>query len=94
MHREASILVDMRRSAMVESHRGAAGPSPSVSTAGSGRSRGKRLFGRLFRRTGHLEQVEFCDSCGEVCTQECRAEAHRERIRETVLHAVYLPPRH
>jgi hypothetical protein len=29
--------------------------------------------------------VEFCDSCGEVCTAVCRAEARRDRQRAQAL---------
>ena len=35
----------------------------------------------LRRRTTQWRGVEFCESCGEVCTSNCRAEARRERTR-------------
>ncbi|CAL9471214.1 hypothetical protein SUDANB121_02855 [Nocardiopsis dassonvillei] len=79
---------------MVGSRGIAAGPEPSGGTAGSGRPRGRGLFGRWFGGAERLGRVEFCDSCGEVCTQACRAEAHRERVRETALRSVHLPHSH
>jgi hypothetical protein len=30
-------------------------------------------------------QVQFCDTCSQVCTPTCRANALRERARTTVL---------
>lgn len=36
-----------------------------------------------FRR--RASSVSFCDSCGQVCTAACRAEAHRDRARRAVL---------
>jgi hypothetical protein len=41
----------------------------------------------LRRRTNDRLQVTFCDSCAQVCTAECRAEAHRDRARTSVLFA-------
>lgn len=38
---------------------------------------------KLIRR---LSRVEFCESCGQVCTAECRAEAHRARVRSSHMH--------
>ncbi|NIK59865.1 hypothetical protein [Kribbella shirazensis] len=36
---------------------------------------------KLVRRMVRLGRVEFCDGCGQVCTAQCRAEAHRDRLR-------------
>lgn len=40
-----------------------------------------KIIQRLTRRGA----VEFCDSCGEVCTAACRAEARRDRLRAQTL---------
>ncbi len=37
------------------------------------------------RRTADLAAVTFCDSCGQVCTAECRAAAHDDRVRTAAL---------
>lgn len=79
---------------MVGSRGIAAGSEPSGATTGSGSPRGRGLFGRWFGTAERLGRVEFCDSCGEVCTQACRADAQRERARETALRAFHLPPGH
>lgn len=39
------------------------------------------MFGRGRRDRRARGQVEFCDSCVQVCTPDCRADAHRDRIR-------------
>jgi hypothetical protein len=39
----------------------------------------------LRRRRSSLSSVSFCDSCGQVCTAACRADAHRDRARRIVL---------
>jgi hypothetical protein len=31
------------------------------------------------RRTSNGEQVEFCERCGSICDQACRAEALRDQ---------------
>jgi hypothetical protein len=36
----------------------------------------KRLIRK--RSTAH---VDFCDSCGQVCTSACRAQASRDRLK-------------
>jgi hypothetical protein len=40
---------------------------------------------RRRRRTADLSAVSFCDSCGQVCTAECRAAARHDRIRTVAL---------
>lgn len=37
----------------------------------------------MFRRSRKVEvaSADFCDSCGQVCTSACRAEAQRDRVR-------------
>lgn len=37
------------------------------------------------RRTADLATVAFCDSCGQVCTAQCRAAAHYDRVRTAAL---------
>lgn len=37
------------------------------------------------RRTVNLASVTFCDGCGQVCTADCRAAAHYDRVRATAL---------
>jgi hypothetical protein len=41
---------------------------------------------KLIRRLSRLRSVEFCESCGQVCTAACRAEAHRARVRTSHMH--------
>ena len=41
---------------------------------------------KLVRRLSRLRSVEFCESCGQVCTAACRAEAHRARVRTSHIH--------
>ncbi|SCF13633.1 hypothetical protein GA0070564_103432 [Micromonospora mirobrigensis] len=41
---------------------------------------------KLFRRRhADAQAVRFCDSCGQVCTAACRADAHYQRNRATAL---------
>ncbi len=40
------------------------------------------------RLTGHQGAVEFCEACGQVCTPQCRSQAHRDRARTQALHHV------
>ncbi len=42
------------------------------------------LTGAASRRPA---EVEFCDSCSQVCDSACRAAAHRARIQQSVLAA-------
>jgi hypothetical protein len=44
------------------------------------------MFAKLRQRRHTLRGPEFCDSCGQVCTTECRARAHIERNRVEVLY--------
>lgn len=41
---------------------------------------------KLFRRRHTAAHgVTFCDSCGQVCTADCRTDARYERTRTTAL---------
>ncbi|MCW3816150.1 hypothetical protein ONA91_17035 [Micromonospora sp. DR5-3] len=41
---------------------------------------------KLFRRRHvDVQGVTFCESCGQVCTAACRADARYERTRTTAL---------
>ena len=40
---------------------------------------------KLRRRLGQVRGVEFCESCSEVCTAQCRADARIERTRVAAL---------
>jgi len=44
------------------------------------------MFTRVRRRRATASGVEFCDSCVQVCTARCRAEARIERTRTEVLY--------
>jgi hypothetical protein len=39
------------------------------------------MFAKLRQRRSAARGVEFCESCGQVCTTECRAQARLEQIR-------------
>jgi len=39
------------------------------------------MFARLRQRRVAVRGVEFCESCSEVCTAGCRADARIERTR-------------
>jgi hypothetical protein len=47
------------------------------------RINGRQL--KLFRFTSRELRVDFCDRCGSVCDNSCRAEAVREQTRLRVL---------
>lgn len=48
------------------------------------------MFAKLHRRA-ELRGVEFCESCGQVCTPGCRAQARLERTRtEALFHTGFL----
>lgn len=36
---------------------------------------------KLFRRRAAARSAELCEACSQVCTSQCRAEAHLERAR-------------
>ncbi|MFE9655540.1 hypothetical protein [Micromonospora sp. NPDC006431] len=41
---------------------------------------------KLFRRRPlDVQAVTFCESCGQVCTPACRADARYEHARTTAL---------
>lgn len=40
------------------------------------------------RLTGPRGAVEFCDACSQVCTPQCRSQAHHERVRARALYDV------
>ena len=43
------------------------------------------MLARLRERRAAARGVEFCDSCGQVCTSQCRAQARIDRTRVEVL---------
>lgn len=47
---------------------------------------------KLFRRrpAGDVQGVTLCESCGQVCTSACRADAHFEQARTTALTNPYV----
>lgn len=49
------------------------------------------MLKRLTRRKRPAAQVEFCDSCGQVCTSACRAEASRDRVAAAALQIPFRP---
>ena len=38
------------------------------------------------RLSGRRGRVDFCDACGQVCTAQCRSQAHRDRMRTKSMH--------
>lgn len=44
------------------------------------------MFARMLRRMGPVGRVEFCETCGQVCTPACRAQALRDRTRTEAMH--------
>lgn len=42
------------------------------------------------RLTGRRGPVEFCDTCGQVCTAACRSQAHRDRMRLKSMHVPFI----
>lgn len=49
------------------------------------------MFAALRRRAAQLRGVEFCESCGQVCTQACRSQARLERVRTQLMSQLPLP---
>lgn len=49
------------------------------------------MFARLRQRLGQVRGVEFCESCGQVCTTGCRAEARLDRLRTDAFYRAGLP---
>jgi epoxyqueuosine reductase QueG len=49
------------------------------------------MFAALRRHVSRTTRVEVCDSCGQVCTASCRAEARRDQIRTDALRAFPFP---
>lgn len=47
------------------------------------------MLKRLMRRKRSTLQVEFCDSCGQVCTSACRSQAIRDRRAAEVWQAPF-----
>lgn len=41
------------------------------------------MFG-LRRRDERVDQVRFCERCGQVCSSACRSQARLERSRDQV----------
>ena len=50
------------------------------------------MFARLRQRRSEMRGVQFCESCGEVCTPACRARARFDRTRAEAIYAAG-PPR-
>jgi hypothetical protein len=44
------------------------------------------MFARLRQRRSATRGVEFCESCGQVCTARCRAQSRYERTRVETLY--------
>ena len=40
---------------------------------------------KILSRKNAVSKVEFCDRCGSVCDERCRADAERSRVFELVL---------
>ena len=49
------------------------------------------MFARLRQRRAELRGVRFCESCGEVCTPECRSRARFDRAKAEAIYAAGLP---
>lgn len=49
------------------------------------------MFALVRQRAARLRGVEFCDSCGQVCTPACRSQARLEQARTQVAWQVPLP---
>lgn len=49
------------------------------------------MFTNIRRRLTELRGVEFCDECAEVCTAQCRADAHLERARAKAAYQFLFP---
>ncbi|MGN9779154.1 hypothetical protein ACTMS0_25840 [Micromonospora sp. H33] len=43
-----------------------------------------------WRHATNVEGVTLCESCGQVCTAACRADARYERSRTAVLRDSYV----
>jgi hypothetical protein len=48
------------------------------------------MFSKLRRWIADTGTVEFCDSCSQVCTPACRAEATLQRTRSQAAYG--MPP--
>lgn len=48
------------------------------------------MFAKLRQRREQLRGVEFCESCGQVCTTECRVQARVERVQVQALYTTGL----
>jgi hypothetical protein len=44
------------------------------------------MFAKLRQRRAEARGVEFCESCGQICTTECRAQARLDRVRVEALY--------
>jgi hypothetical protein len=49
------------------------------------------LLSRRFTRRSRSDTVDFCDSCAQVCTPECRSTAYQDRTRNQVLTQLPFP---
>jgi hypothetical protein len=45
------------------------------------------MFAKLRQRRAEVRGVEFCESCSQVCTAECRAHARLDQIRVQAVYA-------
>ncbi|MEV0267965.1 hypothetical protein AB0H43_04245 [Hamadaea sp. NPDC050747] len=48
------------------------------------------MFAKLRQRREQLRGVEFCESCAQVCTAECRVQARVERVQVQALYVTGL----
>jgi len=39
------------------------------------------VFGLRRRVRAEVAETQFCETCSQVCTPACKAEAHRERAQ-------------
>ncbi|MEV0646402.1 hypothetical protein AB0I28_14185 [Phytomonospora sp. NPDC050363] len=46
------------------------------------------FLAKLRQRRAEARAVSFCDSCAQVCTSECRAQARLERVHAKVAYEV------
>ena len=49
------------------------------------------MFAKLRQRLNQVRGVEFCESCAEVCTAGCRADARLDRLRTQALSHLGMP---
>lgn len=42
------------------------------------------MFAKILRKLTATGQAEFCDSCAQVCTPQCRAQAVYDKVRTQI----------